>query len=143
MSRTSRFLIVAALSTPSLACGDTSPETSSTDGNPGTAAMATVDSAGVDIVRISDVHMLDLPEIETRLVYSTAADPDFHIVRVAGAVFLPDTSLVVADGGSSELVFFDRDGGIRARSGREGEGAGRALLDRADRGRHGRRAVRL
>ena len=124
MSRTSRFLIVAALSTPSLACGDTSPETSSTDGNPGTAAMATVDSAGVDIVRISDVHMLDLPEIETRLIYSTAADPDLHLVRVAGAVFLPDTSLVVADGGSSELVFFDRDGGIRARSGREGEGPG-------------------
>ena len=118
MSRTSQFPIVATLCVLSLACQDTSTEAT------GTAAMATLDSAGVDIVRISDVHMLDLPEIETRLVYSTAADPDLHIVRVAGAVFLPDTSLVVADGGSSELVFFDRDGGIRARSGREGEGPG-------------------
>ena len=31
----------------------------------------TVDSAGVEIVRIPDLHTLDLPEAELRLLHST------------------------------------------------------------------------
>lgn len=118
MSHTSRFLIFAALSTAHFACGDPSTETANAE------TVTTVDSAGVEIVRVTDVHALELPEAEVRLIHSTTAVPDLHLDRVAGAVFLPDTSLVVADGGASELVFLNRDGSIRARSGREGEGPG-------------------
>ena len=118
MSRTSRFLIFAALSATHLACEDQSTETAST------GAITTVDSADVDIVRISDVQALDLAEVELRLIHSTTALPDLHLDRVAGAVFLPDSALVIADRGSRELVFLNRDGSLRARSGREGEGPG-------------------
>ena len=118
MSRTSRFLMFAALSAAHSACGDPSTETADAD------AVTTFDSAGVEIVRITDVHALELPDAEVRLIHSTTAQPDLHLDRVAGAVFLPDSSLVVGDGGASELVFLNRDGGIRARSGREGEGPG-------------------
>ena len=118
MSRDSRLLVSTALAAPFLACGDPSTET----GSAGT--VTTVDSAGVEIVRISELRALDLPEVELRLVHSTSAVPDLHVERVAGAVFLPDTSLVIGDGGASELVFLDRDGSVRARSGREGEGPG-------------------
>ena len=116
--RASGFLIFAAMSAPLLACGDPSTETATAD------AVTTLDSAGVEIVRISDVHAMELPEVEVRLVHSTADLPDLHLDRVAGAVFLPDSALVIGDGGSSELVFLNRDGSIRARSGRAGEGPG-------------------
>lgn len=120
MSRDSRLLVSTALVVPLLACGDPSTETASA----GAGAVTTVDSAGVEIVRISDLRALDLPEVELRLVHSTSAVPDLHLDRVAGAVFLPDSSLVIGDGGASELVFLNRDGSVRARSGREGEGPG-------------------
>ncbi|MDE2942782.1 MAG: hypothetical protein OXT63_01060 [Gemmatimonadota bacterium] len=83
-----------------------------------------IDPADEDIVRISDVHALDLPLVELRLVHSTAVLPDLHLERVSGAVFLPDSALLIGDGGTRELVFLDRDGGIRTRSGCDGEGRG-------------------
>lgn len=82
------------------------------------------DPADEDIVQISNVHALDLPEVELRLIHSTKALPDLHLDRVAGAVFLPDSALIIGDGGARELVFLDGDGSIRARSGRDGEGPG-------------------
>lgn len=78
----------------------------------------------MDIVRIPDVHLLDLPEIEMRLIHSTASVPDLFFERVAGAVFLPDSSLVIADARLYELTLLDPDGSVRGRSGREGEGPG-------------------
>ena len=139
MSRASRLPVFVVLAAPLLTCGDPSTETASA----GAGAVTTIDSAGVEIVRISDLRALDLPEVELRLVHSTSAVPDLHLDRVAGAVFLPDTSLVIGDGGASELVFLNRDGSVRARSGREGEGPGGVRVDRARRGRRGRHAVRL
>lgn len=97
-----------------LGCGDASREMA--------PPFVTADSAGVEIVRLADLHALDLPRIETRLVYSTAADVE--LASVAGAVFLPDSSLAIADRRSAEIVFLGRDGQVRARSGREGEGPG-------------------
>ncbi|MDE2806308.1 MAG: hypothetical protein OXN18_14300 [Gemmatimonadota bacterium] len=112
-----RLVIVVAVSAMHLGCEDRSTESVST------GAVA-VDPADEDIVRISDVHALDLPLVELRLIHSTAALPDLHLDRVAGAVFLPDSALVIGDGGTRELVFLDRDGSIRVRSGRDGEGPG-------------------
>ncbi|WP_419941217.1 6-bladed beta-propeller [Candidatus Palauibacter sp.] len=114
MCRGTQRLVAAVLSIAALGCAEADQETAS--------AYATIDSAGVEILRLSDLHALDLPSIETRLVYSTA--PDVELASVAGAVFLPDSSLVIADRRAAEIVFLDRDGRVRARSGREGEGPG-------------------
>ena len=107
-------VLAAGLSVASFGCRQAPPGAAS--------PLVTVDSAGVEILRLSDLHALDLPPIETRLVYSTA--PDVELASVAGAVFLPDSSLAIADRRSAEIVFLDRDGRVRARSGREGEGPG-------------------
>ncbi|WP_419160868.1 hypothetical protein [Candidatus Palauibacter sp.] len=114
MSRASQYLVAAILSITGFGCGEDSQRTASSD--------AAVDSAGVDILRISDVHTLDLPRFETTLVYSTAAD--LELATVAGAVFLQDSSLVVADRQAHEISYIDRDGRVRARAGQEGEGPG-------------------
>ncbi|MDE2879132.1 hypothetical protein [Candidatus Palauibacter soopunensis] len=110
-----RLVIIVAASAMHLACEDRTTESVSTGAG---------DPADEDIVRISDVHALDLPLVELRLIHSTAALPDLHLDRVAGAVFLPDSALIIGDGGARELVFLDGDGSIRARSGRDGEGPG-------------------
>ncbi|MCE2423174.1 MAG: hypothetical protein J4G03_07700 [Gemmatimonadetes bacterium] len=91
MSQTSRFLIFAVLSTAPLACESESTETAST------GSITTADATGVATVRVSDVHMLDLPEVELRLLHTTTTIPDLFFERVIAATFLPDSSLVVAD----------------------------------------------
>lgn len=96
-----------------LACQDTPP-----------APITTVDSVGVEIVRIPDFQTLDLPVIELRLLHSTASIPDLVFSHVIGAVFLADSSLAIADDRSYEIVFLDPDGSLRARSGGEGRGPG-------------------
>ena len=121
MSQTSRFLIFAALSTAPLACESQSTETAST------GSITTADSAGVEIVRVSDVHMLDLPEVELRLLHTTTAIPDLFFEAVIAAAFLPDSSLVIADSRLFELTFLEPDWTVRARSGQEGEGPGEYL----------------
>ena len=118
MSRASPFLIVAAISATATACERNSTETA------GTGSITTVDSAGVDIVRISDVHMLDLPEVELRLLHSTATIPDLFFEAVIAATFLPDSSLVIADSRLFELTYLEPDGTVRTRSGQPGEGPG-------------------
>ena len=131
MLRTSHFLTAAALSATAVACGDTASDTPAAGGNAelGTTPtpITTVDSAGVEIVRISDVHLLDLPEVELRLLHSTTALPDLFFESVKAAAFLPDSSLVIADGGLFELTFLDPGGTVRARSGQHGEGPGEYL----------------
>ena len=123
-------LLAAALTAAAAACGDTAPDAPGADGEgelPGAPSLTTVDSAGVEIVRLSNVHMLDLPEVELRMVHSTATIPDLFFERVMAAVFLPDSSLVIADRRLFELTFLEPDGTVRARSGREGEGPGEYL----------------
>ena len=104
-----------------LACEKQSTETAST------GSITTADSAGVEIVRVSDVHMLDLPEVELRLLHTTTTIPDLFFEAVMAATFLPDSSLVIADGRLFELTFLEPDGTVRARSGQEGEGPGEYL----------------
>ncbi|MDE2805022.1 MAG: hypothetical protein OXN18_07755 [Gemmatimonadota bacterium] len=131
MLRTSHFLTVAALSATAVSCGDTASDTPDAGGyaEPGTtpSPVTTVDSAGVEIIRISDVHMLDVPEVELRLLHSTAAIPDLFFESVIAAAFLPDSSLVIADSRLFELTFLDPGGTVRARSGQAGEGPGEYL----------------
>ena len=115
------LLLAAALSATAAACGDTSADA------PAGPSLTTVDSAGVEIVRLSNVHMFDLPEVELELLHSTATSPDFYFQWVMSAAFLPDTSLVIVDGLQYEVTFLEPDGTLRARSGRWGEGPGEFL----------------
>ena len=122
MPKAPRLLIASLLAVAAFGCRESPPPTRPLDAAHDSATVSLSDSASVDIVRISNLHALDLPLVDTRLIYSTAADLEFE--QVVGAVFLPDSSLAVADRGSSEITFFDRNGNVRARTGREGEGPG-------------------
>ncbi len=81
-----------------------------------------VDSGGVSIATIPNLHALDLPELGLTLLHSTLDGLD--LVEVVGAVLLPDSSLVIADKASPNLTFLHPDGSLRARVGRAGEGPG-------------------
>ena len=95
---------------------------SDVDGAAAGASMSVSDSAGVGIVHISDLRALALPQLERRLVFSTAAQ--LQLGHVAGAVFLPDGSLVFVDDAATEIIFLDPDGQVLRRTGRQGEGPG-------------------
>jgi len=84
--------------------------------------VSVVDSGGVSITTIPNLHALDLPELGLTLLHSTLEGLD--LVEVVGAVLLPDSSLVIADKASPNLTFLHPDGSLRARVGREGEGPG-------------------
>lgn len=131
MLRTSHFLTATALSATAVACVDTASDAPDASGHTELGAtptpVTTVDSAGVEIVRVSDVHMLDLPEVDLRLLHSTTAIPDLFFESVIAAAFLPDSSLVIADSRLFELTFLDPDGTVRARVGQAGEGPGEYL----------------
>lgn len=122
MQPTPRPLILATLTIAALGCGEAAEGPGRSDTAMASATVSATDSAGVEIVHISDLAALDLPELSMRLLYSTAADVELY--HVVGAVFLPDSSLAVADRGSSEVLFLDHQGSVRERAGREGEGPG-------------------
>ncbi len=117
-----RPLILATLTIAALGCGEAPEGPLRSDTATVSATVSATDSAGVEIVHISDLGALNLPELNMRLLYSTAADVELY--HVVGAVFLPDSSLAVADRGSSEVILLDRQGGVRERAGGEGEGPG-------------------
>jgi hypothetical protein len=51
-------------------------------------------------------------------------DPNYELEQVTGVVRLGDGRIVVADGGSGELRFYDKRGRFLLAAGREGEGPG-------------------
>ncbi len=122
MQQAARCLILPVLVLAGLGCRDASQETDRLDPGADSATSSTTDSAGVTIVHISDLQDLDLPELNRRLLYSTSIDVELY--QVAGAVFLPDSSLAVANKGSSQILVLDRRGNLLERTGRQGEGPG-------------------
>jgi len=80
------------------------------------------DSVGLRSVRIPDLDDINRPEITLRLIYTTTAD--LELGHVAGAVFLSDSSLLVADRRSFEVIAIDRSGNVVERTGRWGDGPG-------------------
>ena len=122
MEQTARCLIFSALVLAGFGCRDASQETDRLDPGADSAISSTTDSAGVAVVRISDLQDFDLPELSGRLLYSTSAE--VGLFQVAGAVFLPDSSLAIANTGSSQVLLLDQQGSLLERRGREGEGPG-------------------
>ena len=120
-----KFVLLPALAIASFGCREPSQGARGSDSPEGPATLFASDSASLDIVRISNLDALDPPQVTRRPVYSTAApSSSLQLYNIAGAVFLADSSLVIAHKGSSELIFLDRDGNVRGRTGREGEGPG-------------------
>lgn len=99
-------------------------------GEAGASALSVVrDSAGIAIVENTS------PADSAAYAWWTVEGPDADmgrpdgadgqdLFRVAAAVRLADGGYVVADGGSSELRFFDATGAFVRRAGRSGEGPG-------------------
>lgn len=84
------------------------------------------DSAGVRFVHVPPLADFSLPEWRTRTLYSTRniGGEELELFRVVDALFLPDSSLVLANSGSSELLIIDPEGRSVRRVGREGDGPG-------------------
>jgi hypothetical protein len=85
------------------------------------------DSAGIRIVenrRESWTTPWEVDPQPTLSIGSVAGDFDQLLDRVIGAVGLPDGRIVVANAGSFELLFYERDGNLLHRVGRRGGGPG-------------------
>jgi hypothetical protein len=83
------------------------------------------DSVGVVVVTVQDWGSFPVPEWQSRVLHSIGSDGgQLELVTVVDAVFLEDSSLVVADQESSELIFLDPGGTEVERVGRRGEGPG-------------------
>jgi hypothetical protein len=98
-------------------------------GGEGGPAFTERDSAGVTIVenvqgswseseswRLSAEPVLDIGVLE--------GEDEYQLFQVGGATLLDDGRIVVANGGTGELRYYDRDGGFLKAAGRKGEGPG-------------------
>jgi len=119
------LLVILFVASVSVSCDGPSNEIPSSEG----AVPSVSHSAGVlHMVRIRNLEALDLPEVTKTLIYSTAAEsPGLDLTHVVGAVFLPDSSLAIADKGQFEVIVLDQHGSVQAREGRRGEGPGEYL----------------
>lgn len=85
------------------------------------------DSAGVRIVEnvrgtwTTPWHVSAEPLLS---IGAVDGDPDHLLYGVIGAVGLPDGRVVIANEGSLELLFYDKDGNLLKRAGRRGGGPG-------------------
>jgi hypothetical protein len=99
------------------------------ESSPESPASMTRDSAGITIVesvrpaweedtgwRVGGDPLLRLGVVD--------GDEAFQFTGITGLVRLSDGTIVVGDGGSGEVRFFDPSGGLRARAGGSGEGPG-------------------
>jgi hypothetical protein len=87
------------------------------------------DSAGVSIIESSTPRWVDLTgwTIESDPIIDLAASgtgPSHEFHRVADATLLPDGTIAVADGGSSEVRFYSSTGTFLRAVGKDGEGPG-------------------
>ena len=94
----------------------------------GAADMAVVrDSAGITIVEfpLTDSAAAEWREAEEILSIGAVEGPPAELLsRVTGAVRLDDGGIVIADGGSNEIRWFDADGQHTVSVGRSGAGPG-------------------
>lgn len=114
-----RYLLVAGLVWAGIACGERQPA----------ANWSVRDSAGIEIVESRG------PAWAEGAGWAVAATPllaiglaegaaEYQFSQVEGALRLPDGRIVVADGGSREIRFFDAEGGFLFSSGRRGGAPG-------------------
>jgi hypothetical protein len=83
--------------------------------------IARADSAGVRIVRLPRLAVA-APRWTAESLFSTASLDSIHLVGIVGAVFAPDTSLLIGDLGA--VFRLDRSGRSMRRVARDGDGPG-------------------
>jgi len=96
---------------------------------PNRGSFSTSDSAGIHIVenaapawsdadgwRLSEQPVVDIGAFE--------GDPDYELYHVSSAVRMPDGRIVIGNGGSQQIRFYDESGVHLLDAGREGEGPG-------------------
>jgi len=85
-----------------------------------------LDSAGVLLVRVPPLSAFGLPEWRTEPILSTRdiGGEELELYRVVDALFLEDSSLVLANAGSSEVIIVQGGGQAYRRTGGEGDGPG-------------------
>ncbi|MEQ9400970.1 MAG: hypothetical protein RJQ04_17515 [Longimicrobiales bacterium] len=113
-----RFVLVAGLVGALAACSD---------GAPVEQRFAVRDSSGTSIAESSGPRWVSGGEwrVDSVAVRTlTGAGDAFTFFRVADAMRLADGGVVVLDGGTSEVRFFDASGAHRRTVGREGDGPG-------------------
>lgn len=99
------------------------------DSDVGGSGRTVRDSAGVRIVELAPFDDAELP------AWSLAAEPEveigtlqsaeeYQLFQVSAALRLPDGRIVVGNGGTKELRFYDAAGRFERRRGRAGEGPG-------------------
>jgi hypothetical protein len=92
-----------------------------------TAAVSVRDSAGIAIVH-NDLERLPavcaVDSIPTISIGTDSGETEYELNRVAGAARLSDGRIVLVNGGSSEIRFYDQRGRFLARAGRGGDGPG-------------------
>jgi hypothetical protein len=74
--------------------------------------------------RWSEVEAWRVSEVPTLTIGSSLGADEYMLFRVQGAVRLSDKSIVVANGGTSEIRWFDSTGSFVRSAGRHGEGPG-------------------
>jgi len=110
-------LLLLVLVAPALACGT----------RPGGAGSVSRDSAGVEIVETGGPGWSEgwtVAETSSIDIGGNAADSSYDLNQVSGAVRLGDGRVVVANGETADLRFYDRDGKYLFTSGRRGQGPG-------------------
>jgi len=113
------------------ACGqDTSTEDSSPEDStpPATPGFSQRDSAGI-LISVTEGSSASAPldwEVDSvpDLVLGTSSDPAEQFFRIGGMKGLSEGGVVVVDGSSRELRFFNSFGLLQNRVGRKGEGPG-------------------
>lgn len=90
------------------------------------SSLTVSDSGGVRFVRVPALTALSLPDLPAERLYSTEdiGGEELELFRVRDALFLRDGTLVIANGGSEELLFVDPSGGSVRRFGGRGGGPG-------------------
>lgn len=81
------------------------------------------DAEGTLTVHVDDIDALRIPRWRARRVFSTE-NSDVVLYEVRDALILPDSSVLVANAGTSEVVHLHPDGTERQRFGGKGEGPG-------------------
>lgn len=91
----------------------------------GRATRVVTDSAGVEVVTVRPPERPQAPmPIPVAEIGVASGAQELEFSDVTGALQLPDGRIVVADGGTSELRFFDAVGSFLQSAGGEGEGPG-------------------
>lgn len=108
-------------------------QTSCIDPSAGQDVAVRTDSAGVEIIehsvaRLSSLPSWRLPDAPSLEIGATDGPEEYLFHEISGGMILPGDTVLVVNGGSSEIRFYDPQGRFLRKSGGRGEGPGEFLF---------------